>query len=300
MSLTKDKHIEKARVISVLTEDGKFRISAIQNTNVAKTAQERHHLPPVPAILLARVLSSASLLAVFLKGEERVIVNAIGDGAVKTISAEAIQVGEVRGFIEYNDAVKRISSERFEIALGSGILRVLKILYNEPEPVIGIVELVRGDISSDLNYYFAKSEQVFSIVILDAETNEDGIISNSCGMIVQSMPGVSQRDQNFALDYFGNLPRFTKLITPKRELTEVLPVILPWKFSLLKYDRVDFFCRCSKESFIDKLIAFNLEDIREMKLLDQRELICRYCNAHYYLDDNDFKRIERTIIAKNN
>lgn len=300
MGLTKDKHTEKSRVISILTEDGKFRLSAIQNTNVAKIAQKTHNLPPVPALLLARALSASSLLAVFLKGEERVILDAFGNGKVSKISAEAIQVGEVRGFVEYNDNIKMVKPEHFKSALGSGILRVLRILYTEPEPIIGIVELIQGDISSDLNYYFAKSEQIFSIALLDATVNTDGIISNSCGMIIQAMPGAKPQDHEFAMDYFGNFPPLSQLINSKRELTQILPEILPWKFSTLKYDQVDFFCRCSKKSFIDKLLTLNLDEIREMKKLDQRELVCQYCNTHYYLEDADFKIIENILLSKNN
>lgn len=300
MSLTKDMHIEKSRVISVLTENGKFRISAIQNTNVANDAKYRHMLPTVPALLLARALSAASLLAVFLKGEERIIIEAIGDGPVQKVSAEAIQVGEVRGFVEYNTFVNNIKPENFDIALGPGILRVNRILYNEPEPIIGIVELIRGDIATDLNYYFTKSEQIFTIVMLDARINQDTTFINSCGLILQAMGGTAPQDQEQVLNHFNKLPRLAEIITPKIGLKKALSEILPWNFSVLKHDRVDFFCRCSKESSIQKLLTMNLKGIREMIMFDQRELVCRYCNEHYYLDDNDFKRIEETIIAKTN
>ncbi|MGQ9818319.1 MAG: Hsp33 family molecular chaperone HslO [Candidatus Kapaibacteriales bacterium] len=300
MGLTKDTHIEKSRVISVLTDNGKFRISAIQNTNVANDAKNRHNLPLIPALLLARALSASSLLAVSLKGEERIIIEAVGDGPVNKVSAEAIQVGEVRGFVEYNSSVNYIKLDNFDIALGPGVLRVLRILYNEPEPIIGIVELIRGDIASDLSYYFTKSEQIFTIVILDAEINHNTSFSNSCGLILQALPGATDKDQEQVLKHFNKLPRLVELITPKMGLKEALAEILPWNFTVLKHDRVDFFCRCSKETFIQKLLTLELKDIREMKMYDQRELVCRFCNAHYYLDDNDFNRIEETIIAKTN
>lgn len=300
MSLTKDMHKEKSRVISVIAENGKFRISAIQNTNVANDAKYRHRLPTVPALLLARALSAASLLAVFLKGEERIIIEAVGDGPVQKVSAEAIQVGEVRGFVQYYTTANNIKPENYDIALGTGILRALRILYNEPEPIIGMVKLIRGDIATDLNYYFTKSDQIFTIVTLDTEINQDDTFRNSCGLILQAMPGATPQDHEQVLNHFNKLPRLTELITPKIGLKEALSEILPWNFSVLKHDRVDFFCRCSKESFIQKLLTMDLKDIREMKMYDQRELICRYCNEHYYLNDNDFKRIEGTIIAKTN
>ncbi|MGB9912781.1 MAG: Hsp33 family molecular chaperone HslO [Candidatus Kapaibacteriota bacterium] len=300
MSLTFEQHQRKSRVVSVLASNGHFRVSAIKNTNVAIEAQKRHALPEVPALLLARALSAASLLAVFLTGEERVIIDAIGEGLVTKVTAEAIQVGEVRGYCEYSPQVEKLSKDEYDTALGNGIFRVMRILYNEPEPVQGIVELIRGDISSDLNYYFAKSEQIFSIAILDAETDESGKISNSCGIILQAMPGVTEKEKDLVIEKFQTLERLTKIIQPADDLIEVLKTILPWDFTMLKNDRVDFFCRCSKESFLEKLLTLSYLDIKEMKELGQNELVCQYCNTKYYLDDNDFNFLLTTIKARTN
>ncbi len=294
------KIYERDRVVSVLTVDGKFRISAIKNTFTARTAQERHNLPEIPALLLARALSSASLLAVFLKGEERIIIDVVGDGLVQKVSAEAIQVGEVRGFVDYDSKVKSIPNEQFDSVLGSGIFRVIRILYNEPEPIVGIVELIRGDISSDLNYYFSKSEQIVSVVLLDADTDETGKIVNSCGMIVQSMPDATEQDNELMLKHLQSIERLTKYIDLKSDLPSELTKLIPRGFQILKNDRVDFFCRCSKEGFINKLLLMEYSDIQEMQKMGQNELVCRYCNEHYYLTDADFDRISKIIMAKMN
>lgn len=300
MSLTFEKHQEKSRVISVLASNGHFRVSAIKNTNVALEAQKRHSLPEVPALLLARALSAASLLAVFLTGEERVIIDAIGEGLVSKVTAEAIQVGEVRGYCEYSPMVTKLRKGEFDTALGNGIFRVMRILYNEPEPIQGIVQLVRGDISSDLNFYFAKSEQIFSIAMLDADTDEEGKISNSCGIIVQAMPGVTEKEKDEVIEKIQNLERLTDIIHPRDDLQEVLKKILPWNFTLLKNDRVDFFCRCSKESFLEKLLTLSYNDIKEMQEMGHNELVCQYCNAKYYLDEKDFNYLLTTIKARTN
>ncbi|MCX7879634.1 MAG: Hsp33 family molecular chaperone HslO [Ignavibacteria bacterium] len=300
MGLTLEQYKERARVVSIISEDGKFRGSIIKNTQVAREAQERHSLPAIPALLLARVLSSASLLAVFLNGEERVIVDAIGEGPVSKVSAEAIQVGEVRGFCEYSEIVNTFDKSRFDLALGHGIFRVMRILYNEPDPIIGIVKLVAGDIETDLNYYFAKSEQVFSVALLDSETDTDGKIVNSCGLVLQALPGAEDKDKYLVSEHINKLGKLTSIITPQTDLIEALRRILPWDFKVLKNDRVDFFCRCSKENFVSKLLAMSYHDIVEMRDLGQNELVCRYCNAKYYLTDDDFVNILTQIKAKNN
>ena len=93
---------KRDRIISVLAKDGKFRASIIKNTFSAQTAQQKHNLRGVPSYLLARQLAAASMMAIFLKGEERVILEADGSGPIQKVFAEASQVGEVRGFVAYD------------------------------------------------------------------------------------------------------------------------------------------------------------------------------------------------------
>jgi molecular chaperone Hsp33 len=90
---------KRDRVISVLSEDGFFRVAIINNTQAAITAQQKHKLASAPAELLSKQLAAASLIAVFLKGEERVILETMGDGPISKVYTEAIQVGESRGFV---------------------------------------------------------------------------------------------------------------------------------------------------------------------------------------------------------
>ena len=72
---------------------------------------------------------------------------------------------------------------------------------------------------------------------------------------------------------------------------EFLKNHLPFDFDILKSQILDFFCRCSKESFIQKLSLLNLEELKEMQHLHQTELVCQYCNAHYYLDEEELENI---------
>ena len=92
-------------------------------------------------------MTGATLMASFLKGEERIVVTADGDGQVKSVYAEALHAGEVRGYSNLNGD----KSEEANSPLGDGILKVQRILYGKQEPVTGIVELRKGDVTSDMS-----------------------------------------------------------------------------------------------------------------------------------------------------
>lgn len=293
------KRIKADRAVSCLSQTGTIRAAAIINTNTARTAQEKHNLSPLPAYLLARQLASASMLAIFLKGEERIVLEAEGDGIIKKVYSEAIQVGEVRGYVLHDDDLELGKLSDLSEALGNGLYKVKRMLYDKPEPIVGVVELFKGNIAEDLAYYFTQSEQVPTAVILDTGLDAEEKIAYSAGLIIQAMPGATQKELENIEDYLSKLD-FREIAAQAENAEDLLKNCLPFEFSILKNDRIDFFCRCSKEKFMDKLITLKLSEVQEMKAANENELICHYCNSHYYLEEKDFDSMIARMTAKMN
>lgn len=292
---------KRDRVISVLSTDGKFRASIIKNTFSVQTAQQKHKLPTIPAFLLARQLAASSMMAIFLKGEERVILEADGTGPIFKVFAEASQVGEVRGFVSYDsDQLAIFNSEKMTDFFGDGFYKVTKILYSKNEPVKGIVKLQEGDISSDLIFYHFQSEQIPTLVILDTKVDDAGRITGSSGLMVQALPGVTDSEILALYKAVAQVRSLNEILTLQDNLELILKEILPFEFNLIKNDIVDFFCRCSLDTFKKKLLTLGLPELRKLKEENHNELVCQYCNAHYYLEDKDFIELEETLLAKQN
>ncbi len=296
----KKQYRERDRVIKGLTKDGKFRLSAIKNTEAARTAQKRHNLPPIPAHFLARALAAASMTASFLKGEERISLEFEGAGKIKKIYAEAIQVGEQRGYVEYDPSISGSDYSNIGDFLGAGLIKVVRILYNRSEPLASAAPLYKGDLASDLAYYFAQSEQIPSAVILDAEIGDDGIVSNSGGILVQAMPGAQKEDIEKIISALENSKSLAEYWKKGLSVEEAAKEALRTDFDVLSSSAIDFYCRCSKESFMEKLLTLDYEEIKDMKAKGQNELVCKYCGAKYYLTDGDFKKLLTETKAKKN
>lgn len=296
----KQLYKNRDRVIRVLSKDGKIRAAAIKNTQTAKTAQEKHELDYISASILARALSSASLLATFLKGEERVIVEAEGSGPLARVFAEAIQVGEVRGFVRIKEDFTPGEISSIEELLGLGLFKVTRLLYNEPEPVQGIVPLEKGDISTDLAYYLTQSEQIRSAVVLDVLLNEDGSIKQSGGVIIQAMPGAEESDIEPVYESLTQAPPLGELLDKGFNTEEILQELLPFEFDVIKTSQTDFHCRCSKEKFMKQLLTLGPKEIKEMHKAGNSELVCQYCNSKYILDEADFTQLIEESSAKLN
>lgn len=288
------------RSVRVLSKDGHFRAVCVKNSTSTRLAQVNHHLPHYQAALLGRTLTSASLLSSFLKGEERIIIEMEGNGPVSKVFSEALQVGEVRGYVNYKNDFNYDNINSISDLLGIGIMKVSKIMYNKREPIVGIVPLNKGDVTSDIAEYFTSSEQIPSIVILDVSFDDSGIIKHSGGLIVQAMPGYTNESLNEIYHKLMKIEKLTEYFENNMTPLEAMKNILPFEFDLISSSQVDFFCRCSKETFIEKLMTLNLKDIEEMSINMENELVCQYCNNHYYLDENDFKKMIVEMRAKRN
>ncbi|MFY7997738.1 MAG: Hsp33 family molecular chaperone HslO [Candidatus Kapaibacteriota bacterium] len=298
----KKLYTQRDRVVRAMTEDGFFRLAAVRNTRTALSAQERHNLSPLAAVLLGRAMAGASLLAAFLKSEERMILDFSGNGPAGKVFAESLSVGEVRGYVQNPECVLDFSHNNPSLGsgLGIGLLRVSRILYNQFEPTTGVVELVSGDISTDLAYYLTQSEQIPSAVMLDVSIDKEGKVAQSGGLMVQAMPGAPESLIQRMYDNIKKLDHIADTLGTGYSPQEMLQIVADSPLTETSDTPIDFFCRCSLERFKSALSTLGIEEVKEMREQNQRELVCRYCNSHYNLSDSDFEDIIGTLQAKNN
>ncbi|ROL61166.1 Hsp33 family molecular chaperone HslO [Bacteroidetes/Chlorobi group bacterium ChocPot_Mid] len=304
MKKTKEEILEefktRDRVVKVLSKDGKFRAAMVKNTKSARTAQEKHKLHFIPAFLMARALAGASILSSFLKGEERVVIEVSGSGLMNYLLVEAMQVGEVRGYVRYDSELIDGQLNSLSDIFGEGIFKVIKILYNKKEPQVSVIPIQKGDIESEMVRYFQLSEQIQTAVMLEVEVDDNGMITQSGGIVIQAMPGAKKKDIERISKDLANVKSigtyFNKGLTPDKAMKE----ILPFEFDLLSSTPVDFYCRCSKENFMSKLLTLESKEIQEMVDSGHNELVCQYCNTKYHLDTQDFQKLLEETKAKRN
>jgi molecular chaperone Hsp33 len=292
----KQQYRERDRVVRAVAVDGSFRAAAIRTSATARQAQQRHKADPGGALILGRALTAAGLLASFLKGEERIIIDAAGDGIVKSVYAEALQVGEIVGYVRMNDAPQPNAPS----AMGSGMLRVSRVLYNRAEPVTGIVEMVRGDITSDLGHYLTQSEQIPSVVMLDVEFDSEFSIVHAGGALIQALPGAAPEKIFAAYDNVDMLPRITSLFAQGQSPEDVLRLLVPSEIDVVSQTPVDFFCRCSIDRFKAMLLTLGYDEVAAMDAENQRELVCQKCAERYEISVADFAEMKATLLAQRN
>jgi molecular chaperone Hsp33 len=292
----------KDRLIKGITEDGNFKISVVKTTDVVKEARERHELSLLTTVLLGKALTAAMLLASELKKEERIQLRMEGDGPVGTIVAEANSLGEIRGYVGNPAAELDYTDENVTIGdgIGLGVLSFTKILYNEAEPRTSTIQLETGDVNSDVAQYLAQSEQIPSAVILDIGIDEDGNLTEAGGLLLQRLPGAPEGQIDMLQERLGSFPPIDQLLEKGEYIDEIMSSALsPIKVKELNRQLVDFFCRCSKERFLDALSMLNYNDLKDMEG-EAQEIVCHYCNNKEEISKQEISKLIAEAQAKLN
>ncbi len=301
MSL-KEKFLLKDRLIKGIEVDGQFKISVVKTTEVVQTAKKNHSLSLLNTVLLGRTMTAAMLLASELKGEERIKLRLEGNGPVGMITAEANRVGEMRGYVLNPSVELDYSDKKVTIGdgIGVGLLTVSKVLYNEAEPQTSTIEIAKGDILSDMAHYMAQSEQVLSAFLLDVNLKDNGDVNQAGGILIQRMPGASEKVMNHLHKVLAKLPPVSELLEDGQYIDQIMERATgTYKIKELDRQPVHFFCRCSPDRFKSALSMLSYDELKAMKGEDQ-EIICHFCGIKHTVSKKDLNFILEAAKARLN
>jgi molecular chaperone Hsp33 len=292
----------KDRLIKGITTDGHFKISVVKTSDLVRSAKERHNLSLLNTVILGRALTATMLLASELKGEERIRLRMEGDGPIGSLVAEANSLGEVRGYVA-NPAVEldyTDESTTFGEGLGLGVLTFSKTLYNEAEPRTSTIQLINGDVTSDVAHYLAQSEQVDSALILGVGMDEKGEVTEAGGLLIQKLPDAPEGQIDMLQERLASFPAVHKFFEDEQYIDDVMhKVMSPLKVKELSRQLVDFFCRCNKDRFLNALSMLNYDDLKEMKG-ESQEIVCQYCNNKENISKEEIAELISAAKAKLN
>jgi molecular chaperone Hsp33 len=301
MSLKKQFQF-KDRLIKGIHPDGQFKISVVKTTDVVRTAQSNHNLSLLNTVLLGKTLTAAMLLASELKGEERIQIRIDGDGPIGNLTAEANRVGEVRGYshnpsaeLDYHNSDVRLGD-----GLGLGVLTVTKTLYNEAEPRKSSIQLVEGDINTDIAHYMAQSEQVLSAFLLDVGLDDKGDVIHAGGVLVQRLPEADDESMTSVQETLTKLPPLSELFSNDFYIDEIMELaVKPFQVKELDRQPVHFFCRCSPKRFKNALSMLGYEELKEMTG-ESQEVVCHYCGTRHTISEHEIEEMAEEAKAKLN
>jgi molecular chaperone Hsp33 len=290
------------RLVTATAADGTVALVAGITTNLVAEMRERHRMSPTASVAVGRLITAAALLGANLKGRERLSLQVNGSGAIGGIVAEVSTLPDhtvgTRAYAHHPQAdVPPTEDGRFNVAelVGRGKLLVTRS-YEVGQPYTGIVNLITGEIASDVAAYFAYSEQVPSVVAIGVHLDNSGV-SAAGGVIAHVLPGASD-DTIGQLEQNANTmdPVTTQLLggtEPEGIVERICQGMSPKR--LREYDAI-FACRCTREKVETALLGLGHDEL--VKMAEERpetEATCEYCKRIWKLSSAEVSQLASKI-----
>jgi molecular chaperone Hsp33 len=182
-------------------------------------------------------------------------------------------------------------------AVGAGTISFIKDVGND-EPQIGTIELVSGEIAEDIATYFAKSEQVPTVLSLGVLVDKDYSCLAAGGVLIQLMPFPDDETVDLIERNASDLVNISRYFERGMTNEEIMAIAMrDIPFDIFDNLEVSYKCDCSRGRMLKKIKSLGKGEI--VKMLDEqvaegkeRELsaVCRFCNTSYTFDEKDLTR----------
>jgi len=272
-----------------------FRAYAARTTGLVEEAQLRHQTSPTATAALGRALTAGVLMSANLKNEDLLTLRILGDGPLGAIVVTSGADAYVRGYVQCPGADLPSKNGKLDVGGGVGSSGQLIVTKNIGlgEPYSGSIPLVSGEIGIDIANYYARSEQLPSLVALGVLVNKDTSVRAAGGYLIQAFPGAEDAELSALEEKAESLPNVSKMNDEGASPEEVLGMLLG-DFVELQRKPVGFRCGCSKEKLEKILISLGEEEIRDIiEKQKAAELKCHFCCNEYHFEREELEEILR-------
>ena len=279
-----------------MTRDGSARFLIINSGKMVDDMISTHHTAPTATAALGRTVTAASMIGTMLPADgDSVTISFAGDGDAGKIIAVADYFGNVKGYIQNplaNPPKKSNGKLDVGAAVGAGTLSFAKSISGA-EPQTGMIEIVTGEIAEDIATYFAKSEQIPTVLSLGVLVDKDYSCLAAGGVLIQLLPFPDDKTVDLIERNAADLSNVSRLFErgmTNEEIAELALRDIPYDiFDTLE---VEYKCDCSRERMLSKIKSLGKTEIA--KMLDEQEAegkpreltaVCRFCNSEYTFDE---------------
>lgn len=291
-NMNNENNIKKSTIFRAMTHDGSARLLVIDSRDIVNEVVKYHKTSPTATAALGRLVTATSMIGTMLpEPSDSVTVSIQGDGEAGRILAVGDYFGNVKGYIQNplaNPPKKPNGKLDVGAAVGRGTISFVKSV-GAVEPQIGTIELVSGEIAEDIATYFAKSEQIPTVLSLGVLVDTDYSCLAAGGVLIQLMPFPDENTVDLIERNAADLVNISRLFERGlgvKEIADIAMRDIPYDY----FDTLEvaYKCDCSEGRMKEKIKSLGKAEIA--KMLDEQEAegkpreltaICRFCNTEY-------------------
>jgi len=266
-----------------LSTDG-IRITLADISSAAREAQDIHHLEPMAAVVMGKVLTASLLLAMDFKNHEGVSLKWVTGSPLGTIHSDAYEGRYVRGFPDNPDCTLPFTpDEEASCVSNNGQLFVTRYSLLK-QPFVSAVNLSKGDVAECISEYINASDQTLSHVEIETKLNHDGHIARCSGFIAQLMP---EGNKELFHELFGTDQKLDLWTEGDHSLAGLLQ---KENYILLGKEAISYRCTCSEDRIKNSLLRLPADEQQSLLEDEKIEVVCHYCGRKYNISRETLKK----------
>ena len=288
----------KSTITRGMTRDGSARVLVINSKDMVNEMIRVHKTAPTATAALGRLITASSMIGTMLpEAGDTLTAGFNTDGEIQRLIAVADYYGNVKAYLDNPIAdPPRKPNGKLDVggALGYGTFYMIKDIGGK-EPQCGTIETVSGEIAEDIATYFAKSEQIPTVLSLGVLIDTDLSCRAAGGVLIQLLPFPDDATVDLIERNAAALSNISHLFDEGKTNDEIIDIAMrdiPFdKFDTLE---VEYKCDCSRERMRKKIRGLGEHEIRTM--MDEQEAegkgrsleaVCHFCNSKYTFTEKD-------------
>ena len=290
-----EKLLQTDSLQKFLFENAPIRGEIVHLDDAWRSVLERHDYPDVLRNIMGELAAAAVLLAATLKLNGSLVLQIMGQGAVKLLVVECSGDMKLRATAKWSGALE---GKSFAELIGEGQFAITLDPKDGGQPYQGIVALEGSSVAEIMQNYMSHSEQLETRLWLVADDK------HAVGMLLQKLP---EPDQGHVDIQGQEEDAWTRAVILADTLQSEELCLLPAKLllhrlfneddiRLFEAQRVTFFCSCSRANVAAMLQMLGRDEVDS--ILAERDMIevhCEFCNQRY-----EFDKVDAGIIFADN
>ena len=288
----------KSFITRGMTRDGSARVLVINSKEMVNEMIKVHHTAPTATAALGRLVSAASMIGTMLpENGDSLTVGFSSNGEISKMIAVADYFGNVKSYIDNPKANPKLRADgKLDVggAVGNGTFYMIRDVGGK-EPQSGTIEIVSGEVAEDIATYFAKSEQIPTLLSLGVLVDTDYTCRAAGGILVQLLPFPDDKTVDLIERNAKDLSNVSKLFDSGLSNEEIIDIAMKdIEFDLFDTIEVEYKCDCSRERMRKKIKGLGKSEIISMLDEQQKEgkersltAICHFCNSEYKFLEKD-------------
>jgi molecular chaperone Hsp33 len=255
-------------------------------------AVTRHQLAGVPAMALARGMTSAVLAAATSSDWHRVSFQWAARSALGTLHVDIRHPGDLRGYVHLAEGAESFVGRSIEEWVRPGLLVGLR-QEASGRFAQGRVAIEAGSVDEDVEAYLRTSEQVASGLRVLATQDSAGGPLDVVGVLVQTLPGGDPASTVMPADYSD------RTRSPVGPLEGILEAALPdMSVEVLEELPLRFHCLCTRERVETSIRLLGESEIAGMiAAREETSVRCEFCATAYEVGLRDLQKILKGLRA---